>query len=881
MPIKDENKLTLHITSIGYFQKEVEIDLNNSLATALQITLKTEVKILDEMIVTGVFDSRKRIESSIAITTIKSRDMERIVPNSAMELLRLVPGVFVNTTRGEIYNSIVARGMVLGDYVSMQEDGLPIITVGGQFEPSPFLRADVSTGRIEAVRGGTASILGVNAPGGIFNYITRTGTANFEGEVRTRFGLEGNGKNPYYRLEAGFGGPLGKRDSSLTYFVGGHYRHADGAKYPGYPLSRGGQVKANLVKKYKQGYFQLNLKYLHDRTVQFESTPTVDFDDPRPAGDFTNSSSLLNPNAPLDFPASILGLTGVSYESKNLNLYKDFAPGFNWEHRFGNGWKVQNAFRYSDKSALVNSSFIVYPYSVDKFFFYAFNNLLGKFGTYRFYNPKTGQEYGTVTQEYDADNFKFNADLNLPGGAVQPNSVLYNPISFEKSSMKDVVNQFTLKKQLENMGFTAGMYHSTTWLEQYLTPPAATGFGTIEDQPQFVGIDYVPAGVDNPPTYHVTDQNGIAGYGNGGLFYNKGKVEQTAFFFGHNWNISEKLNLDWGFRTEYFKIKGNSVRTTGLTTSLGGVDGDSTTLYDNDTYILGDYVPYDSPLNTYAFSGGLNYKVNNGLSFYARYSQGSKTPDFNFFYDNALVLKAEAQHTLQIELGVKVSKGKSNLFVTSFYSALDKVPYISRGQNEGLPVTFYELPKLYNKTHAIGVEMEGNCRINEHWNIRANAMIQQFTADRFQYWDSRQGGRADDTLIDRSNKMITMGAPPYIFNITPEYQYNKLFVSLNWYRIAKRAANSSETFYLPAFSQFDLNVGYEVSKKIRLQFVVNNMLNKFGIMSWTGPTTSGLPFETFDFELFTPEKRAANPDAVYHTYGIQPRAYFLNCTIKL
>ena len=331
---KQENGFLI-ISSVGYLKKEIPIDFITGQTSGIRIQLEAEIQELNELIVTGVFDSRKRIESSIAITTLNNKVIDRIVPNSAYELLRQVPGVFTNTSRGEIYNSIVVRGMVLGDYVSMQEDGLPIISASGQFEPSPFLRADVSIGRIEAVRGGPASILGVNAPGGIFNYISKTGGSTFEGDIRTRLGLEGNGRNPYYRLESGFGGPLSKKDSSLTYYIGGHYRYANGAKYPGYPLSKGGQIKGNLVKKYTNGYFQLNLKYLRDRTVQFESTPTVNFDDPRPAGNFTNSSSLLNPNVLLNYPASILNLIDVSYESKNLNLYKDFSPGFNWEHRFG------------------------------------------------------------------------------------------------------------------------------------------------------------------------------------------------------------------------------------------------------------------------------------------------------------------------------------------------------------------------------------------------------------------------------------------------------------------------------------------------------------------------------------------------------------------
>ncbi len=887
IPINTEKRLVLVFTSIGYLKKEISVSVDSGSVVEVNVNLEEEVKILDEMIVTGVFDSRKRIESSIAITTIDSKILDRIVPNSAVELLRQVPGVFTNTSRGEIFNEVVTRGMALGGayyYVSMQEDGLPIIPAGGQYNPDPFLRADVTLGRIEAVRGGTASVLGVNAPGGIFNYISKTGGSTFEGEFRTRVGLEGNVKNPYYRQDAGFGGPLSK-DKSLTYYIGGHYRHADGAKYPGYPLSRGGQIKANLVKKYKQGSIQFNLKYLHDRTVQFEFTPTVNFDKPTPAGNFTNSSSVLNPAVALYYPASVNSLTDISYNSKNLNLYKELAPSLNWEHRLGKGWKIQNALRYSDKSIVSNSSFIVYPFAVDQLPFYAINELLGKFGTYNFYNPKTNQQYGSVTQELDFSNpnfpFAFKSNLNLPGSTVQPNSVFYNPISYENGTMKDLINQFTLKKQYKTMGFTVGVFHSSTWFKYNLTPPAATGYGTIEDKPQFVGIDYIPSGIANPPTYHVTDRNGISGYGSAGILRTESTINQTAFFFGHNWNISDKLNLDWGFRYEDFKLKAKQRRPISASQSLGGVDGDSTTLYDNKSTVLGQNIEYTNHLNTFSFSAGINYKVNNNLSFYGRYSKGSKAPSFNFYNENSKILAVVPQKNIQIEFGVKISKGKSNLFITPFYSALDKILNQQVVQEFVQVATYYATPKIYNKTHTIGVEIEGNYALNDHWSIRANAVVQQFTADKYQYYDTRNLGPADDTLIDRSGKKISSYTPALIINVTPTYRNNKLFVNLNWYYLAKRAANTSETFYLPAFSQFDLNIGYAISPKIQLQASINNVLNKFGIMNWSAPTPSGVPFQTFDTELFTPATRTANPKAVYFTSAIQPRALFISCTFKL
>jgi iron complex outermembrane recepter protein len=882
--IKKGENTTLVISFIGFSTKELVIPANYNQNTPLRIQLDEETKELDELIVTGVFDGRKRIESSIAISTLDNKILDRVVSNSAIELLRQVPGVYTNTSRGEIYNYVIVRGMVLGNYVSIQEDGLPIVPAPIQISPDGFLRVDVNLNRLEAVRGGTASILGANAPGGIFNYISKTGTDTFSGEVRTRFGLEGNLKNPYYRMEAGFGGPLRKKDNSLTYYIGGHYRHANGAKYPGYPLSRGGQMKGNIVKKYENGFIQLGLKYLNDRTAQFELTPTTDFENPKPPGDFTNTTSTLNPLVTLNFPASILGgLRGASYDSKNLNHYTEIAPSLNWEHRFGDGWKVQNAFRYSDKLLLTNSSFIVYPFSVDKFFFYAINGWLGKPGTYNFYNTKTKKPYGSVKQEFDFTNpdfpFKFTSNLNLPGTAVQPNSVFYSSLGIEENKSTDFMNQLTIKKQFDKMGFTAGMFYTNTKVQQYLYPPAGTGFGTIEDKPQFVGIDYIPEGTTKP-IYRLTDPNGVSNYGSGGLFFDKATVRQTAFFLGHNWDISDRLNVDWGVRYERFYVNDSNVRTAASETSKGGIDGDSTTLYDNDTYKLGDYINYKSTLNTFAFSGGLNYKINNHIAFYTRYSNGSKTPNYNVFYASGATFNIEPQRTVQIELGVKLTKGRNNVFVTPFYSALDKIPYQDRGQNDGRPVTFYPLKTLYNKTHAVGVEIEGNYVFDNHWSIRASGMVQQFTADKYQFYDTRQNGPADDTLIDRSHKKISSAAPPAIFTITPTYTHHNFFANINWYYMGKRAANSSETFYLPAYSQIDLNFGYAISPKIQLQASINNVINKFGIADWSAPTSSGLPFETFDIEAFSPQKRAADPNAIYYSSINPSRSFWLSLAWK-
>ena len=58
----------LAVSFVGYATKEVTVRVPQS--TELEITLVETDAALDEVIVTGVFDQRKRIDASVAISTI-------------------------------------------------------------------------------------------------------------------------------------------------------------------------------------------------------------------------------------------------------------------------------------------------------------------------------------------------------------------------------------------------------------------------------------------------------------------------------------------------------------------------------------------------------------------------------------------------------------------------------------------------------------------------------------------------------------------------------------------------------------------------------------------------------------------------------------------
>lgn len=885
----DKNAI-LVISSVGYKKQEVSV----SGRSAINIILADDIESLEEVVVTGVFDKRTRMESSVAISVLNNKQLSMVIPNSAADLLKNIPGVYVNSALGEIRNAVYSRGVVASNdpgaqgyyYVSMQEDGLPVTNATfGNYGPDYFLRADATVGKVEAVRGGTASILGNNAPGGIFNYVSKTGGTTFAGEVRTKYGLEGNGKNPFYRADINVGGPL-SRDKSLTYNLGGFWRQSDGARNPGYPMNNGGQVKANLVKKYKAGTMKLYAKYLNDHNAWFESLPTVGFENPSLPAGIEQTNSVLVPSVQTSFKINDSG-ESKNFDSRDKVHSKDISVGFNIEHNLGDGWTVENKIRYSDKSSVWNTTGIAFPFALDNLLYYAVVNQLGQFGTYKFNDLTTGTNLATIMQTPNMVNgqfagFNFNVlNSSLPGEAAQKNSLLFNPLLYQENEMKELVDQFSLTKRLKNMSFTAGGFYAYSELHR-LNGASGSAFTTIQTpHPDLTAISYTNfAG----QTYQLTANNGIMSGGSGSSsainIYDISQ-NQTALFFGHNWSINDKLNIDWGLRFENVAIKGTNQIATGGVATDGGVDKNPLTLYDNRTGKITATYNYDKAVKTFSFSSGLNYKFTEGLAIYGRYSQGEKAPDMNMFVNvnseaTNRFLEPIAQNIRQLEMGVKVKNEKVNLFITPFYSILDNVPSQQTGQETSDLSTMYATPVLYNKFVTKGLELEGNYFFSQSFNVRAVATFQSSKAEKFQTWILGSNGKADDKIQDYSGNE-TDNTAKTMLRITPTYSSDKFFASVEWSYMGKREANVANAFYMPGFDQTNINIGYSVSKNLQIQANINNVFNQMGVMGWSAP--GGFP-AALDTQGFTKATKEANPNAVYSTTSVPPRAYFIALNYK-
>lgn len=886
--IAAESNSTLVFNYVGYKTKQVVV-LNQ---TTVNVVLNEDTQALDEVVVTGVFDKRTKMQSSVSISTLSAKQIDRVAVTSAADLLKNIPGVFVNNALGEIRNTVYSRGVSVGSndgasgyyYVSMQEDGLPVTNATfTNYGPDFFLRTDATLGKLEAVRGGTASILGNNAPGGIFNYVSKSGSSKFEGEIRAKFGLEGNGKNPYYRTDFNFGGPLSK-DKSVTFNVGGFLRQNDGDRYSGYTMNKGGQIKANIVKTYKTGSLKLFAKYLDDHNGFNEFLPTIGFKNPHYPAGVSNTNSVLIPPVTADATINESG-EKIHFDSADKTHNKDKSIGLNWEQSLGDGWKIENKFRYSDKSSVWNTTAIVSPIATDGAVFYGvngFTDLNSMSATFSFNDLASGTQIGSVTTNF-FQSFTVN-NSNFPGSSIQKNSLYFHPLIYTENKMNEYINQFTIAKKLEKMSFTAGAFYAGSKLDRKDGALGIAYSQMTSPRPTLTSISYVGQ-IFDPRTYQVTNAEGVFG-GSGksaAISLMDAKQKQFALFFGHNWELSSKLNFDWGIRYENLSYDGtNQIAVADNSNTTGGTDGNVLTLYDNGAGKIGAVYNYSNQkISTFSFSGGLNYKYADNQAVYARYSQGSKAPDLGMFVSLNTQFAADnlnplAQKVQQFEMGYKVKTGRTNLFVTPFYSVLSNVAQQSQGQEGADLTTAYYTPVLYNKFRTMGIELEGNQEFTENLSVRAVATFQTSKAVEYKTWVLGANGSADDTVADFSGNK-TDNSAGVILRVSPTYTSGKFYSSLDFSYMGKRSANVANVFDLPAYNQSNLNLGYNLTAKLQLQANINNLFNQNGVMGWSAP--GGFP-ASLDRQGFTKAQLDANPNATYATLSLPPRAYFITATYK-
>jgi outer membrane receptor protein involved in Fe transport len=226
---------------------------------------------LDRIVVTGTPVGVSKMKSSVSISTIDAEQLTRSGATSTAEVLRSVPGVRSESSGGESNANVTVRGVPISAggsrYVQFQEDGLPILQIGDLnfATPDTFMRGDGAIDRLEVIRGGSASTLATNAPGGIINFITKSGE-----EKGGSIGISKGVDYDQTRYDFDLGGRLGAK---TRFFIGGHYRTGEGVREGGVNVEGGGQLRGNVTQELDNGFVRVNFKVLNDRSPTYLPVP--------------------------------------------------------------------------------------------------------------------------------------------------------------------------------------------------------------------------------------------------------------------------------------------------------------------------------------------------------------------------------------------------------------------------------------------------------------------------------------------------------------------------------------------------------------------------------------------------------------------------------
>lgn len=838
----------------------------------------------NQIVVTGVFSAKSIENAPISISAVTAEELSQQIANSSADLIRNVPGVFVNSSLGEIRNVVFSRGVSAnsldGDggyyYVSMQEDGLPVEPItSGNFGPDYFSRPDIMLDRLEGLRGGTATVTGNNAPGGIFNYISRTGKSHPGFEVQGKLGLEGDGKNPYYRVDAYAGGEVG---NGLYYAIGGFYRKSDGSRDPGYALNKGGQIRANLLWDYGNGSVRFDAKYLNDHNGWFEFTPAFNYDEPKIAAGFDNTSSVLPPANAHSF-TNPDGSTG-SWDASDLVHARTLSFGMTWDHELADGIKVQNRARYSENKTDWSTGGLIFPLSVDDFFLSILTGTLGLPGTTTYKVRGTDQ---VAAEVFSFSGFDHSVVTNnLPNQHILENGVLSQAALSTKYRSRSFQDQFTLSASLGDHSLAAGASFAHSRYSQ-ANGAAGIGVSALTPTPQVYDITHtLPDGT----VLQVTDPAGFAAQGGGLLDGDgvRGTQRQISVFAGDEWQVTDRLSVDGGIRYEDIRYDITNL-TLGAAVAVnggGGADGNPLTLWDNTRNTYGAPTNTKRNFHYLNYTGAVNYEVSDNFQAYVRYTRGKKAPDFRGIADidtpsEISTQFPEPQIITQVEVGLKYRQDNLRVALFPFYSKLSNVGSTQTFTDEN--GKFYTPPTVYGQIETYGVEIDADADIGSMLNLRTAITLQNPKASKFGLWIANDPGSPDDELqstpkgdADNNPKILTRTTA----TLTP---VDSLSLFLTHSYTGKRAANRANAWYLPGFHTFDFGAAYEFGpdKRFKLQANVNNVFNQFGIMSWA---RSGGFLASLDRQGLTKEAVAADPNQLLSIVAVQPRSFWLTGTVK-
>ncbi|HEX5687701.1 MAG TPA: TonB-dependent receptor [Ideonella sp.] len=761
---------------------------------------------VDTIVVTGTANrsGKRKLEAPMSITTANEEQIREAAPSTAADLLKIVPGVFAETTGGNGGGAnIRVRGFPMdGDapYTTIQLNGAPVYPVPtlSFFDNSGLFRLDDTIDRVEVLRGGSSPIYGSGQPGITVNFIQKKGGDTAEGGLRLTAGT-----GALRRVDGFFAGKLADK---WYLSVGGFYRSANGVRDTEFPADRGGQLSALLTRKLDDGEISFSARVLDDKNAFFTGVPLMSSD---------NGKKLSA------YPGFDPG-KGTFYGNELRGISLEVAP---------NDGSGDSGYVKRDLADGRGARATMLGASLDKRFdAWTLSNKLhvtsADAPTYALFTGGNPQSLGDfIASQVTAANAS-PAVVAAAGGPATGGSasfvnggqaltdmdrqVITAGLWTVDKKLKSFSNETRLSRELfKGNTLTGGLYLADysshdLWYLNHTVLMTAQHHARLVDVALNNGVLASRNGYVAPPwTYYVNaDYNG----------------RNHALFLADEWKLSDALSIDAGVRHESQRIDGTLENT-----SAGDLDGNPLTFYDNNlSYFNGSYRQLHYKGDATSWTLGGNYNFSRSLSAFVRANSGHKFPSFDDLRDG----KRGTEHIDQYEIGLKTATPLYTAFVTIYTNKL------RNSQFQVFTVDGNEV--AHGGSDTTGLEFEAALRPIQNLELSLTGNLQRAKYVNF--------GENTGNSVSRQPKAQFRFTPSY--KIPTEMGDFKLYAT--WTHVGDRYGDHANLQTLPAYDTLDLGAVAHLANGIDIRLTGTNVTNTLGItegnprLAGTGVSDTGV-----------------------------------------
>ncbi|MFQ5548446.1 MAG: TonB-dependent receptor [Woeseia sp.] len=590
-----------------------------------------EGEIIEEIITTGTpgGGEMRKLDASFSITTANDADIEKFAPKSTADLLKIVPGVWAESSGGVSGANVFVRGFPgAGDapFLTVQLNGSPLFPPPtlSFLENTTIFRIDETVARVEALRGGPNPVLSNGQPGLTANFILKEGSEETEGLVKYT-----TSDYDLRRFDAVISGELA---DELYYMVGGYISSSDGIRETGFNSEEGTQFTINLTKDLDDGSINVYHRVTDDHGTWYLpvalNVPGVD-------GGY-NQVGVLSRQRQIMFDNDFGDPAFPDPKVKTLDL----ADGRGWDGSvtggsvrfdFAGDWELVDRFNFTGGNAdtlglvpqggAVNVGALIADPTIDTA------------------AVITGPLTGAVT-----------------GRSISNGEYIQQFGAWEvRKDIESFTNDLSLAKPFDRGKVTVGIYSANSSTDEFWSL-GNQKYHVVESGGEIVdGIACNDASVDSCTWNYDIDATGDA--------------TTSAVYGAIEYDISDQLTLDFGVRWEDHEVE-YSVDE--------GLDGVVTLAVSTDE-------------SEVSWTAALNYALNDSMGVFGRINSGSKMPYFDDYRDNRGAF-ANANNLInevdQFEAGFKWVSDYFSLYATAFSTEVDPSFFVAlAGQTPGVAST--------------------------------------------------------------------------------------------------------------------------------------------------------------------------------------------------